>query len=98
MLQQTFAQMSKISVGIAFRCDSFVHLNDVHALPRYVLLREIAKHDPRSLASTHRHDKFAPTRNCISRLFSDELRSCECDGIGIDIDFDLHQAASLATA
>src|SRR5580704_5107737 len=98
MLQQTFAQMSEISVGIAFRRDSFVHLNDMHTLPRHIFFSEIAKHDPRGFAATHCHDKFAASRNRVSRFFSDELRSCECDGVGIGIDFDLHQAASLATA
>src|ERR1700722_13435319 len=98
MLQQTFAQVSEVPVGITLRRDSFVHLDDVHALPRHVFFSEIAKHDPRGFAPTHGHDKLAATCNRDSCFFSEELRSCECDGVGIGIDFDLHQAASLATA
>src|ERR1700720_1972220 len=98
MLQQTFPYMSEIPVGIAFGCDSFVHLDDLHALPRHIFLREIAKHDPRGFAPTHGHDKSAASRNRISRFFSDELRSYECYGVGIGIDLDFHQAASFATA
>src|SRR5579872_2996833 len=90
--------MSEISVGIAFRCDSFVHLDDMQALPRHIFLGEIAKHDPRGFAPTHCHDKLAASGKRVSRFFSDELRSRECNGVGISIDFDLHQAASLATA
>src|ERR1700722_19806068 len=90
--------MSEISVGIAFRRDSFVHLDDMHVLPRHIFFSEIAKHDPWGLATTHCHDKFAASCNRVSRFFSDELRSRECDGVGIGIDFDGHQAASFSTA
>src|ERR1700722_6553379 len=78
--------MSEISVGIAFRRDSFVHLDDMHVLPRHIFFSEIAKHDPWGLATTHCHDKFAASCNR------------EWGGVGIGIDFDGHQAASFSTA
>jgi hypothetical protein len=98
MLKQAFPQMSEISVRIAFRCDSFVHLNDMHAFPRHIFLREIAKHDPRGFAPTHCHDKLAASCNRHSRFFSDELCGLMSDRLHIAKNFDLHHAASLATA
>src|ERR1700739_1636989 len=98
MLQQTLAEMREVPIGIAFRCDSFVHLDDMHSLPRHIFLCEIAKHDPRGFAPAYCHDKFAASRNRVPRFLSDEFRSCKCDGVGIGIDFDLHQAASLPAA
>src|ERR1700756_3565521 len=90
--------MSEISVGIACRRYSFVHLGDMHVLPQHILVPEIAKHHPRGFATTYCPDKFAASRNRISRFFSDELRGLAGDSVGIGIDFDVHQAASLATA
>src|ERR1044071_8337956 len=98
MLQQTLTEMSEISVGITTGCDSLVRLEHMDTLPRHILLREVAQHGPRGFASTHRHGKLTAIRNCLSRFFCDELCGFECDGVGIGIDFDVHQAASLATA
>src|SRR4026207_60420 len=97
MLQQTFTEMSEISVGIAHRCNSFIHLDDMHAVPRNVFFCEIAKHDPGGFPPAHGHDKSAASSNRSSGFFCDELCRCECDGVGIGIDFNLHHAASLAT-
>src|SRR5579859_5073393 len=90
--------MSEVPVGIAFRCDSFVHLDDMHSLPRHIFLGKIAKHNPWGFAPTHGHDKLAASCNCLLRFFRYELRRFTRDGVGIGVDFDLHQAASLATA
>src|SRR5579864_1953634 len=90
--------MSEISVRIAFRCDSFVHLDYMHALPRHIFFSEVAKHNPRGFATTDCHDKFAASCNRLLRFLRYELRSFTCDGVGIGIDFNLHHAASLATA
>src|ERR1700751_2538938 len=89
--------MSEISVGIPLRCDSFIDLNDLHVLPGNIFFCEIAKHDPGGFAPAHGHPKSAASSNRISCLFGDELRSCQCDGVGIGMDFNVHHAASLAT-
>src|SRR5579872_3566756 len=98
MLEQIFTQVSEISVGITFRCYPFVHLEDMDTLPRHLLAGKIPEHDPGCFATAHRHYELAPGRNRLLSCFSNQLGSFESDRVGIVIDFDLHQAASLLTA
>jgi hypothetical protein len=37
MIEQAFAQMREVSVGIGFRRYPLVHLDDVHMLPRKLI-------------------------------------------------------------
>src|SRR5215471_20768452 len=90
--------MTEISVGMAVRCNSFVHLNDVYALPRQIYAGEIAKHDPWCLAATHGHHELATSGNRFSCLLRNELRSFSGNHVSIGIDFNFHHAASLASA
>jgi hypothetical protein len=69
MFKQTFTQMSEISVGIAFRRDSLVHLHDMYAVPRNLLLCEIAKHNPRGLPAADCHHELAPSRDPLVGRF-----------------------------
>src|SRR5215472_15622983 len=98
MLKQTFTQMPEISVGISLRCDPFVYLNDMHTLPRHIFVRQIAKHDPRGFTAADRHHERATSCDCRARFLRDKLGGFECDRISIGVDFNFHQAASLANA
>src|SRR5215813_11627232 len=98
MLQQTLAEVSEISVRVAFGGDSLVHLNHMNSVPGHIFLREIAKHDPGSFAAAHCHHEFASSCDCLSGLFRDQPRGFTGDRSGIRINFNFHQAASLATA
>src|SRR5215813_4004203 len=98
MLQQTLAQMGEISVRIALRCYSFVHLDDMHVIPPHILLREIAQHDPRGFATAHRDDEFASSRHRLSSVICNKPGGFKGNRVSIVIDQNLHHAASLATA
>src|SRR5271169_2099912 len=65
MFEQTFMQVSQISIGIASGSHALVDLENVNAGPRYVFARQGAQHDPRSMASADCHDE--PTASCNRR-------------------------------
>src|SRR5262249_49780964 len=96
--EQALAQMREISVRISRRSDPFIDLHHMHGAPWHFFVREITKHEPRSFAAARGHYKLAASRNCIPRLLPNKLRCLAGYGVGIRQDFNLHHAASLATA
>ena len=46
MIEQAFAQMREVPIRIGRRRDPLVHLNDMHVLPRELLVRQCAQHQP----------------------------------------------------
>src|SRR6476620_7892226 len=94
MIEQACAEMSQVSIRIAYRCYPLVDLNDVHALPGDLLVGQCAQHQPRRVAATDRHDEAPPRRNRCTRVDGDDRRRLAGDQIVIRMDFDLHVMTS----
>src|ERR1051325_5817101 len=90
--------MREIAIRISGRSNPFIHLHDVDTVPRHVFLPEIAKHDPRGFAAAHCHYEFPADGDRVPGFLSDELCSLTGNDAGIRENFDVHHAASLATA
>src|SRR6478752_4783542 len=94
MIEQACAEMSQVSIRIAYRYCPLVDLNDVHALPWDLLVGQCAQHQPRRVTATDRHDEAPPRRNRCTRVDRDDRRRLAGDQIVIRMDFDLHVMTS----
>jgi hypothetical protein len=94
VLEQAFAQVSKISVRVSGGCDSLIYLHDVRALPGHLFICQSTKHFPGGVAAADRYDETAPIRHRRPGFRSDNLGSPTRDYLGIGKYLNLHNSVS----
>ena len=101
MFQQALAQMGEISVRIAGRSYTLVHLHDLHRWPGHVFAGQVTQHLPRSASAADRHYESAAVRDGRAGVGGDYCSRLFGDRIGIGEHVDLHACpftGSAATA
>ena len=59
-------QMCEIPIRIARRRDAFIHLHDMHRVPRHILGRERSQHLPRRASAAHRQHELPACLNALA--------------------------------
>ena len=83
-------QVSEIPVGVSIGSHALIDLENVHAGPRYVFVRQCSQHDPWSVASADRHDESTASGDRSSRIFGDDSGSSRGCCIGVCYHFKRH--------
>ena len=87
MIEQVFAEMSKVPLRITGRRCPLVHLNDMYILPGELFVGKCTQHQPRCAAAADRQDEAPAGRNSRSRLCSENRRRLARHPIVIRLDF-----------
>ena len=82
MGEQTFTQMSEITIRVTGGSDALIDLNDVNLGPRDIFVGKRAEHLPRRATATDGHDKFSTDCNSASGISGDDLGSTGSNIIG----------------
>ncbi len=91
MLQQAFAQVSKVPIRISFRGYSFIDLIYMRTSPWNVLGCQRPQHDPGSVTHADSHGKTVTGSNRGPSISADHSRSYSRHQIGIIKHFALHR-------
>ena len=83
--------MREIAVRVLRRGHAFVHLHDMHAVPRQIFSCQDTKHVPRRVAAAHGQDEAAPCSDRSSGLRCHDRGGLSRDGIGIGQYRHLHE-------
>src|SRR5271169_1405800 len=94
MFEQTFMQVSQISIGIAGGSHPLVDLENVNTGPRYVFVRQGAQHDPRSMATTDCHDEPAAICDRRPSILGDDGGGSFRGGLRVGNHFKRHSKVS----
>src|SRR5271165_769291 len=94
MFEQTFTQMSEVSVWVSRGSPAFVHLCHMHASPRDRLVRQSPEHKPRGVAAAERRDESTVRGDAGPSLCGDDPGRFPSDRIGICKHLDLHESPS----
>ena len=73
MFEQTLTQVGEVTVGITSRGDAFVHLHQMHTIPRHIFASKRPQHLPRCVTATDGHYETAARGHGFPRLSRDDF-------------------------
>ncbi len=97
MIQQAFAQVREIAVGMSRRGHALIDLYEVHMRPGHIFAGEHAQHQPRGVAAADGHDEAAAIGDGGPRLLGNQAGGFLSNRIGIGQHFNLHVRLSLCS-
>ena len=90
MIEQALAQMRKISIAVACRCNTLVRLDDLNSIPRQILVRQRAQHHPRCLPPAESSNELPAGGHGFPGFRRNDASRLAGGSIGVGKNFDLH--------